>query len=150
MRQSINRINILLEYEVSDVTAAATYKLAEIYYHFSRALMESVRPKGLSELELEQYELVLEEQAYPFEDKAINVHEKNLELLAVGIYNEWIDKSIEKLAVLMPARYAKAETQNDAVELLVPLHQQPDKPKPAQQPPVAEPAVQPTVVGSAS
>ena len=106
--------------------------------------------KGLSELELEQYELVLEEQAYPFEDKAINVHEKNLELLAVGIYNEWIDKSIEKLAVLMPARYAKAETQNDAVELLVPLHQQPDKPKPAQQPPVAEPAVQPTVVGSAS
>lgn len=130
MRQSINRINILLEYEVSEVTAAATYKLAEIYYHFSRALMESERPKGLNDLELEQYNLLLEEQAYVFEEKAIDVHEKNLELLDVGVYNAWIDKSLEKLAVLNPARYAKPEQAETYVEMLVPVHLQPAPPAP--------------------
>ena len=53
--------------------------------------------------------MAIEEQAYPFEDKAIAVHEKNLELLTVGIYNGWIDKSLEKLAVFVPARYARPE-----------------------------------------
>jgi hypothetical protein len=58
---------------------------------------------------LEEYELALEETAFPFEEKAIGVHEKNMELIRSGIYNEWIDRSLAKLAVLMPARYAKSE-----------------------------------------
>ena len=51
----------------------------------------------------------MEENAFPFEEKAIGVHEKNLELIRSGIYNAWIDKSLAKLVMLMPARYAKAE-----------------------------------------
>jgi len=124
MKTAIDKYNKLIDYEVSEVTAAATYQLAEIYFHFSRALMESERPDGLNELELEQYNLVLEEQAYPFEEKAIDVHEKNIELLSIGIYNKWIDKSIEKLAVLMPARYAKSEQENTFVKSLTTSSQQ--------------------------
>jgi hypothetical protein len=30
-------------------------------------------------------------------------------LLAVGIYNPWVQKSLDKLAILMPGRYAKNE-----------------------------------------
>ncbi len=120
MKVAIDKYNSLIDYEVGDVTAAATYQLAEIYFHFSNALMESERPGNLNELELEQYNLALEEQAYPFEEKAIDVHEKNIELLSIGIYNKWIDKSIEKLAVLMPARYAKSEQENTFVESLKP------------------------------
>jgi hypothetical protein len=86
--------------------------------------MDSERPDGLSELELEQYNLALEDQAYPFEEKAIDVHEKNIELLSIGVYNKWIDKSIAKLAVLMPARYAKAEEQNTFIKSLTPSSQQ--------------------------
>ena len=74
----------------------------------------------MNEEELEQYELVIEEQAYPFEDKAINVHEKNMELLDVGIYNEWIDKSIVKLAALLPARYGKTEQEGSVITLIQP------------------------------
>jgi hypothetical protein len=120
MKTAIDMYSKLVDYEVGDVTAAATFQLAEIYFHFSRALMDSERPDNLSDLELEQYNLVLEEQAYPFEEKAINVHEKNLELLTVGIYNEWIDKSFAKLAVLLPARYAKPEITNTFVASIVP------------------------------
>jgi len=120
MKKAIAALTQLVDYEVGLVTAAATFEIAEIYYHFSRALMESERPDKLTELQLEQYELALEEQVYPFEEKAINVHEKNMELLDLGIYNKWIDKSIEKLAVLLPARYAKPEASVEFIETILP------------------------------
>ena len=104
----------LLDYEVGEVTAAATFYLAEIYAHFSKALLASERPTELSPLELEEYELAIEEQAYPFEEKAIAVHESNLQLISLGVYNPWIEESLQKLAQLVPARYAKPE-QDTAV-----------------------------------
>jgi len=129
MKKAIDTLTALVDYEVGFVTAAATYEIAEIYFHFSRALMDSERPENLDELQLEQYELVLEEQAYPFEEKSINVHEKNLELLDLDIYNEWIDKSIVKLAELLPARYSKPEEAPQFVEA---MQSTPKKEKPVQ------------------
>ncbi len=120
MRAAINAYTTLVDYQVGDVTAAATYYIAEIYYEFSVALLESERPTDLNDEELEEYELVIEDQAYPFEEKAISVHEKNMELLDVGIYNQWIDKSIVKLADLLPARYAKTEQDSLVVALIQP------------------------------
>ncbi len=99
----------LVDYEVAEVTAAATFYLAEIYFDFSAALLESERPAGLTEAEKVDYEMVIEEEAYPFEERAITVHEANFELLAVGVYNPWVQKSLDRLAVLMPGRYAKNE-----------------------------------------
>ena len=99
----------LVEYEVADVTAAATYYMAETYYAFSDALVDSERPANLSAAEREDYELAIEEQAYPFEERAIQVHEANHELLLRGVFNPWVQKSLDKLAALVPGRYAKNE-----------------------------------------
>ncbi len=118
MKVATQQFDKLLDYEVGEVTAAATFYLAEIYAHFSKDLKESERPAGLSALEQEEYDLAIEEQAYPFEDKAIKMHEKNLELMTVGIYNEWIDKSLEKLAMFVPARYAKPEEESPVIASL--------------------------------
>lgn len=109
MSDLVNTFNRLVDYKVPDVTAASTFYIAEIYFNFNRSLMQSERPKNLNEIELEQYNLMIEETAFPFEEKAIGVHEKNIELLAIGVYSKWIEKSIGKLAVLLPARYAKPE-----------------------------------------
>ena len=117
MKTASQEFSKLLDYEVGEVTAGATFYLAEIYAHFSKALLESERPEGLRPLEMEQYELAIEEQAYPFQDKAIEMHQKNLELMTVGIYNEWIDKSLEKLAVFVPARYDKPEEESAVISL---------------------------------
>ena len=68
--------------------------------------------------ELEQYEIAIEEQAYPFEEKAIAVHESNLKLISRGVYNEWVDKSLQKLAVFVPARYDKPEETSGIVTSL--------------------------------
>lgn len=105
----LEQLNTLVGYQVADVTAAATFYIAETYQEFSRALMESERPAGLSEVEKLDYELVLEDEAYPFEEKALDVHEANVELLVSGVYNTWVQKSLDELAVLMPGRYAKNE-----------------------------------------
>ena len=109
MKTATQKFSQLLDYEIGEVTAAATFYLAEIHAHFSKALMTSERPEGLSPLEREQYELAIEEQAYPFEEKAIAVHEDNLKLISRGVYNEWIEKSLQKLAEFVPARYDKPE-----------------------------------------
>jgi tetratricopeptide (TPR) repeat protein len=112
MKVAMKEFGALLDYEVGEVTAASTFYLAEIYAHFSKALMQSERPDGLNSLEMEEYELAIEEQAYPFEEKAISVHESNLELMSRGVYNKWIDKSLERLAGFIPARYAKSEEKS--------------------------------------
>ena len=82
---------------------------------FSKDLKESERPAGLSALEREEYDLAIEDQAYPFEDKAIATHKSNLELISLGVYNEWIDKSLQKLAKFVPARYDKPEEESSII-----------------------------------
>ena len=109
MKALVKKYTELVDYKVADVTAASTFYIAEIYFNFNQSLLESEKPDGLNEVEIEEFTLMVEEQAYPFEEKAIQVHEKNMELLANGIYSNWIDRSIEKLSKLVPARYNKPE-----------------------------------------
>jgi len=109
MKVATQQFNALIDYEVGDVTAAAAFYLAEIYAGFSKDLKESQRPARLNALEREEYDLAIEEQAYPFEEKAIATYQSNLELISRGVYNEWIEKSLQRLVKLIPARYDKTE-----------------------------------------
>src|SRR6185437_5208716 len=109
MDATVDAMNRLVEYEIADVTAAATYYLAETYFDFSRSLKESERPTDVQAADLEKYEADLDETAFPFEEKAIKVHEKNMELLHAGVLDEWTEKSLSRLGELMPGRYAKKE-----------------------------------------
>ena len=71
--------------------------------------MKSERPTALNELQLEQYEILLEEQAYPFEEKAIEVHEINISRTKNGIYDNWVKESYQVLGTIVPARYLRGE-----------------------------------------
>jgi TolA-binding protein len=105
-------------YGVAEVTTAATFRLAEVYEIFSADLLDSERPKDLDEAALEQYDLLLEEQVYPFEEKAIDLYKVNTDRTLDGVYDEWVRKSFARLASLMPARYAKVERSEDVVTAL--------------------------------
>ena len=109
MQESIKAYTAAAEYGIEAVTTASTYRIAEIYNSFSRELYKSERPKGLSADELEQYDILLEEQAYPFEEKAIEVHEVNAQRTQEGVYDDWVKKSFSALTKLSPVRYAKVE-----------------------------------------
>jgi hypothetical protein len=80
--------------------------------------MDSERPANLDAAAMEQYELLLEEQMYPFEEKAIDLYKANADRAPDGVYDEWVEKSFDRLAGLMPARYAKSERTEDAVTSL--------------------------------
>jgi len=103
------------DYGVAEVTTAATYRLGEVYQQFSADLMGSDRPTNLEADALEQYEILLEEQAFPFEEKAIDLYKANTDRAADGVYDEWVKQSFSQLAALMPARYAKKERGEDVV-----------------------------------
>lgn len=107
-----------LDYQVAEVTTAATFGMAELYRQLGVDVMASERPKNLDEEALEQYNVLLEEQAFPFEEKAIELHQVNTNRASEGIYDEWVRKSYEALAKLMPARYAKSEIGEDYVPTL--------------------------------
>jgi tetratricopeptide (TPR) repeat protein len=115
MDKTLASLEGLVSYEVAEVTAAATFYIAQVYLNFSASLLDSERPTGLSAAEMNSYELVIEEEAYPFEEQAITVHEQNFELLAAGVYNPWVQKSLDSLAGLMPGRYAKNESSEGFV-----------------------------------
>ncbi len=106
------------EYGVAEVTTAATFRLGEVYQQFSKDLMDSERPQDLDEAALEQYDLLLEEQTFPFEEKAIELYQANAARTADGVYDEWVRRSFAALAKLIPARYAKMERSENVVMAL--------------------------------
>ena len=110
MQNTIDAYTAAADYGVAEVTTAATFRLGEVYETFSADLMDSERPTDLDEAALEQYEFLLEGQAFPFEEKAIDLYKANADRTVDGIYDEWVIKSFERLAGLMPGRYAKQET----------------------------------------
>ncbi len=106
------------DYGVAEVTTAATFRLGEVYQQFSKDLMESERPGNLDAAALEEYDLLLEEQTFPFEEKAIELYETNASRTMDGVYDEWVKRSFDALASLLPARYAKLERSENVVTAL--------------------------------
>lgn len=106
------------EYGVAEVTTASTYRIGEAYQIFSRDLMDSERPNDLDADALEQYDILLEEQAFPFEEQAIDLFEANTRRAADGVFDQWVQRSYEALAVLLPGRYSKTERGEDVLSTL--------------------------------
>lgn len=108
---ALARYQEILDYNVQEFTTQATYYVGSIYAQLSRDLIESDRPQGLDELAMEQYTILLEEEAFPFEEQAISIHEGNVMNSKAGFFDKWVSKSIDALAKLQPGRYNKKEDQ---------------------------------------
>jgi cellulose synthase operon protein C len=106
------------DYQVAEVTTAATFEMAELYRTLAKDVMASERPKNLKGEELEAYNSLLEEQVFPFEEQSIKAHELNAARAKDGVYDEWVRKSFKALAELKPARYGKTELTHDVVTSL--------------------------------
>lgn len=109
MEVALQAYHLAIEYGVAEIATAATYQSATLYSEFGRALMNSQRPSELSQDELDQYNLLLEEQVFPFEEKAIQYHELNAQRATQGVYDASVRLSFTELGRLLPARYGKFE-----------------------------------------
>ena len=118
LKEAIDAYAVVAGYGDAATITRAGYRIGEIYYDFSKALMKSERPRGLNAEELEQYGILLEEQAFPFEEKALEFYRSNRIRITDGLYDEWIQKSLERLAEIFPARYSRPEKQDAYIEAL--------------------------------
>jgi hypothetical protein len=119
MEDTLKAYAVATGYGVADISTEATFKIASTYRDFGKALLASERPAKLSKAEREQYDVLLEEQAFPFEEKAIDIHEVNAARSSAGIYDSWVQQSFAALTELKPARYGKVERES-----LIPLPDQ--------------------------
>jgi TolA-binding protein len=109
MTAAIQVFQASMTWQVAEFYSQAQYQVARLYQQMAAALLHSERPAGLEPLALEQYELLLEEQAYPFEELAIDIYQQNAALVTQPLYDRWVADSFSKLAELFPARYRKPE-----------------------------------------
>lgn len=105
-------------YNVAEVTTSASFEMADLYRQLAADLLDSERPKKLSADEREQYDLLLEEQATPFEEQAIKLHEANAARARDGLYDTGVRNSYAALAKLLPARFGKTELAGGYVRTL--------------------------------
>jgi outer membrane protein assembly factor BamD (BamD/ComL family) len=118
MEEALKAYAAAANYGVADITTAATYHTAALYQDFGKAMLTSQRPKKLSKAELEQYNVMLEEQAFPFEEKAMELHEVNAKRAASGLYDKWVQESFKSLAALRPVRYGKLERSESVIDAI--------------------------------
>lgn len=118
MERTLTIYGRALDYAVAEVTTQATFGMAELYRQLGADLMTSERPENLDADAKEQYDVLLEEQAFPFEEKSIELHETNAQRTGDGVYDAWVQRSFDVLAKLKPARYAKTEISEDYVPTL--------------------------------
>lgn len=107
MQEAINLYGVASSYRIAAITSESTYAIGDIYLHFSKALLSSQRPSNLSPDELEQYNILIEDQAFPFEEKAIEFHEINIGRSVDATDSTWIKESFNALKTLFPSRYAR-------------------------------------------
>ena len=113
LNKAIVEYEKVISFGSAEYVSKANYKLANLYTTLAKDLMNSSRPNGLSELELSQYDILLEEQAYPFEETAIDLHEKNIARVRAGLYDEGVKESYAALKNANPGRYNKPEVSSE-------------------------------------
>src|SRR5688572_4024719 len=136
MEAALGAYKSAADYRVAEVTTQATFEIAEIYRKLGQDIMKSERPKKLAAEQLDEYNSLLEEQAFPFEEQAISTHEINTKRVREDVYDDGVKKSFAALAELKPGRYGKTEMMSASLDALVP----PAPPAALAPPPMATPA----------
>jgi TolA-binding protein len=107
LQDTIQAFGKTAEYGVSEFLTASTYRIGTMYQLMAKDIMNSERPKELDELEREQYDILLEEQAFGFEEQAMEVFRINLARGSEGVYDDWVRKTFATLATMNPAEYLR-------------------------------------------
>lgn len=118
LKQAVSYYQQVFSFALADFVPKANYQLANMYQLLAADVMASQLPKDLDELAAEEYNILLEELAYPFEEKAIELYSSNAERAWQGLYDDWIKKSFAALAILEPAKFDKSEKQPEVIYAL--------------------------------
>ena len=98
----------VIAYGSGDWAIAALTRIGLGYQDFARALLDAPIPPGLDADQEELYRSILEEKAFPLEEKAIEALEKALDKsYELNIYNEWTLKAQEVMLAFRPNAFGE-------------------------------------------
>jgi tetratricopeptide (TPR) repeat protein len=116
MKRALKVYEAAIGYGVAPVTSAAKYNIARMYDELSQELRASERPADLHAEALAQYELLLEEQAAPFEQQAIQIYASNVRQAGGQAIDRWVEMSRQRLNVLRSERINGMGSKADPVD----------------------------------
>ena len=94
----------------AETLAASLFYAGEAFEQMKVALLESEKPEGLSDEELEEYMFLIEEKAFPLEERGIEFYRKGVAAAQkAGAWNEWVEKIYARLETLLPWAFKRGE-----------------------------------------
>ncbi len=98
-------------YRTLDVITASNYFIGRALELFKEDILSSPKPEGLTPPELDEYELLLQETAFPFEAKALDAYRVNIQrAVKLELLDPWIEKTYQRMAELAPWSYLRSES----------------------------------------
>lgn len=120
MKEILDDYKYVIASKVAELLPESFYRMGLVFEGFRDALLSSERPADLSKKELEDYNFLLEEKAYPLEEQAVKAYEASLTASVEYGGNELIQKDIERLSMLRPAAYKREFDSGSLVPLFIP------------------------------
>ncbi|MBI5235313.1 MAG: tetratricopeptide repeat protein [Deltaproteobacteria bacterium] len=110
----------IAEANVPELLPEVFYYMGQSFENFKDAILLSERPSELAKDELEEYNFLLEEKAYTYDEQAVKAYENSLYAgRDQRIYTESLQKSLERLAFLKPAIYKRGFGEAELAPLYI-------------------------------
>ncbi len=104
----LNEATEIIQYKIPDQLSEVFFKMGLILENFKDSLIQSERPADLTGEDLEDYDFLLEEKAYPYEEQSLKAYEQSVTFgREYRSYNKWLMKSLEMLSNMRPALYRR-------------------------------------------
>ncbi len=92
-----------------EVLPQVFYSMGSAFENFRDSIINSDRPRGLTKDEKVEYQFLLEEMAYPYDDRSVEAYEKTLKsALVQSLYDKWLFMGVARLAYLRPVLYKRS------------------------------------------
>jgi len=92
-----------------EVLPQVFFSMGSAFENFRDSILNSDRPRGLTEEEKTEYQFLLEEMAYPYDERSVEAYEKTLRsALVQTLYDKWLFMGVDRLAYLRPALYKRS------------------------------------------
>lgn len=111
LADAVKRFQKAADYGILEFVTMSSVKIASLYQQLGYDLRHIKLPGKLSNDERQAYTEILEEQAVPLDELALELHQGNIERAWEGEFNQWINESFSVMKVLSPARFNKVEVE---------------------------------------
>ncbi|HAP67653.1 MAG TPA: hypothetical protein DCQ99_07725, partial [Nitrospinae bacterium] len=107
-------------YKVPELLTEIFFSMGTALENFRDSILQSERPADLTKEELEEYNFLLEEKAYPYDEKAVKVYENGLQIgREYKVYDEWVQKNLERLTAIRPVLYKRGFVLKDIKPIFI-------------------------------